>query len=76
MPIFNYQKLKGRIIEVLETNVRFMELMNWSRPTFNRKISSESDWTTSEIWKAMQFLQIPVEQVSCYFFVTDVQKID
>lgn len=71
--VFNYQKLKGRIIEKLENNAKFMELMKWSRPTFTRKLGNESDWTANEIMKAAEILDIPLEEIHIYFFTLDVQ---
>ena len=73
MPIFNYQKLKGRIIERLETNGKFAELMNWSRPTLSRKLTGESEWTQSEILKACEVLEIEEAELHLYFFARNVQ---
>lgn len=73
MPIFNYQKLKGRIIEKLETNGKFAELMDWSRPTLSRKLSGESEWTQSEIIKACEILEIELTEFNLYFFAVKVQ---
>lgn len=73
MPIFNYQKLKGRIIEKLETNGKFAELMDWSRPTLSRKLSGESEWTQSEIIKACEILEIELTELNLYFFAVNVQ---
>lgn len=73
MPIFNYQKLKGRIIEQLETNGKFAELMEWSRPTLSRKLTGESEWTQGEIYKACKILNIELSELHLYFFVESVQ---
>jgi hypothetical protein len=73
MPIFNYQKLKGRIIEQLETNGKFAELMEWSRPTLSRKLTGESEWTQGEIYKACKILTIELSELHLYFFVESVQ---
>lgn len=73
VPKFTYNKLKGRIIEVLESNGRFIELMQWSRPTFQRKLNGESEWTQNEIWLACHFLNIDLANVAIYFFDEIVQ---
>lgn len=70
---FNYSKLKGRIIEILDNNSTFFDGMGWSRPTFNRKIAGESEWTDQEIMKAAEMLQIEPDRIPSYFFVVDVQ---
>ncbi len=66
--IFNYAKLKGKIIEVCESNAAFIEKMGWSRPTFTRKISGESEWSDAEIMKAAEILGITPEEIHIYFF--------
>ncbi|MBO4520723.1 MAG: DUF739 family protein [Alphaproteobacteria bacterium] len=70
---FNYAKLKGRIIEIFGNNGSFIDAMGWSRPTFSRKISGESEWTDNEIFKAAELLKIDVEKIHIYFFVVSVQ---
>lgn len=74
MPIFNYSKLKGRIVEMLKTNTKFAELMDWSRPTLSRKLSGESEWTQGEIWKACRVLSIDLSEINLYFFAESVQN--
>jgi len=73
MPIFNYQKLKGRIVERVETQGNFADLMNWSRPTLSRKLTGESEWTQCEILKACEILAIDIAEMHIYFFNTNVQ---
>ena len=54
---FIYNKLKGRIIEVLGTNEKFMEAMEFSKPTLYAKLSGKFNFTQKEIYKACQILQ-------------------
>lgn len=63
-----FNKLKGRIVEIVETNNAFMELMGWSKPTMYAKLSGESEFTHSEIVKACEILNIPMEDMHLYFF--------
>ncbi len=71
---FNYSKLKGRIIEIFGSNGAFIDAMGWSRPTFSRKISGESEWTDTEIFKAAELLKIGVDDIHVYFFALTVQS--
>lgn len=73
MVVFSYSKLKGRIIEVLGTNGSFIDGMGWSRPTFTRKLSGESEWTDQEIVRAAELLKIEPEEIPVYFFAIIVQ---
>jgi len=74
MALFNYSKLKGRIVEVFGNNGAFIEAMGWSRPTFSRKIGGESEWTDAEILRAAELLKIGAEEIHIYFFTMIVQN--
>lgn len=69
--MFKLNKLKGRIVEVLGTNNKFMELMGWSKPTTYSKLEGKSDFSQSEIYKICEILHIDVEDVHFYFFQTE-----
>ena len=49
---FNYDKLKGRIIEKFGTQYRFAEAMKWSERTLCLKLSSERPWKQTDICAA------------------------
>lgn len=68
---FIYNKLKGRIIEVLGTNDKFMEAMGFSKPTMYAKLSGKFDFTQEEIYKACKILHIPIKSIHLYFFQTE-----
>ena len=71
---FNYSKLKGRIIEICGSNGAFIDGMGWSRPTYARKMSGESEWTDKEIAKAAELLKIDFSEIHLYFFALIVQN--
>lgn len=68
---FIYNKLKGRIIEVLGTNDKFMEAMGFSRPTLYAKLSGKFNFSQEEIYKACEILHIDLSDISLYFFQTE-----
>jgi len=63
---FNYDKLKGRIIEKFGTQYRFAEAMEWSERT----------WKQTDICKAVELLDLAQEDIPKYFFKEKVQNIE
>ncbi len=53
---FNYDKLKGRIIEVFGSQYRFAEEMGWSERTLSLKMNSKRSWKQTDICKAIYIL--------------------
>lgn len=68
MQKFVLNKLKGRIVEVLGTNDKFMELMGFSKPTMYAKLAGTQGFTQDEIYKASEILHIKPEEIYLYFF--------
>ena len=68
---FNYNKLKGRIIEICGTQKTFSEAMGLNQPTISRKLKNQSGWTQEEIVKASGALAIPQEEIAAYFFTPE-----
>ena len=54
--IFNYSKLRGRIIEIFGTQSEFAKAMNWSERTLSLKMSSKVLWKQTDILKALSLL--------------------
>lgn len=70
---YNYNKLKGRIIEKCGTQKRFAELMGWSERTNTLKLNGAIAWTQDDIVKACEILDISANEIQVYFFVLKVQ---
>ena len=66
--LITYNKLRGRIIEILGSNNAFMDKMGFSKPTFYAKLSGKSEFTQDEILKACELLNIPQDEIHLYFF--------
>lgn len=71
--MYDYSKLKGRIIEVCGTQVEFAKLMGLSVRTISHKMKQNRWWKTNEINKALEILNLTIDDVQTYFFTTKVQ---
>lgn len=73
---FNYSKLRGRIKEKYVTQENFAQKMGVSRTTLSQKLNNINEFTQQEINKAVELLDLPVEEIPIYFFVIEVQKTE
>lgn len=60
---FSYNRLKGRIKEVCVTNEEFALRMMLSPATISSKLNNKSQWTQSEIFKAVNVLDIKAKDM-------------
>ena len=65
---FNYNKLRGRIIEICGNQKTFSKAMGMNQPTLSHKLRNNRKWTQEEILKATEILAIPGNEVLSYFF--------
>ena len=65
----NYRKLRGRIKEKFDLQDEFANKMKISSTTLSKKLNGKTDFTRCEIVTACEILDIPLEEVSEYFFV-------
>ena len=72
---FNYDKLRGRIVEKYGCQVKFAKAMGWSERTLSLKICGKVSWKQSDICKAMELLDISGDDMQEYFFNIQVQNI-
>ena len=68
----NYKKLKLKIKEVYDTQEAFADAMEMSRVALNQRLNNVVQWTTSDIAKACELLDIPLEEAHLYFFTPEV----
>lgn len=47
---FNYDKLKGKIVEFFGSQYRFAEAMGWSERTLSLKLNGNVPWKQTDIW--------------------------
>lgn len=73
-PVFDYSKLRGRIVEKFGVQSAFAEKMGMSEGTLSFRLTNKSYFSTAEIVKACMLLDIPLEDVVAYFFTLKVEK--
>lgn len=71
---FNYDKLKGRIIEIFGSQGEFASAMEWSDRTLSLKINGKIPWKQTDICKALKLLKLHETDIPTYFFATEVQN--
>ena len=65
--VFNYNKLKGKIVEVFGTQAKFAVAMGWSERTLSLKLNGVRDWKQGDIYKAANLLGIEQSSIPIYF---------
>lgn len=65
---FDFNKLKGRIKEKVNTQENFAKELNISVPSLIKKLNNKSQFTQTEINKARTILDIPDNDLNIYFF--------
>ena len=73
---FNYNKLRGRIREILGSELNFCNAMPMTRSTLSLKLNGKVEFTQSEIIAAMEVLQLPMSAIGEYFFNREFGKTD
>lgn len=63
-----FPKLRGKIREVYGAQSDFARAMGKDPSTISAKLSSKTDWNREEIERACDLLNIPLTEVSDYFF--------
>lgn len=72
--LFDYSKLKGRIVECYKNQSNFARVMRLSERTISLKLNNRVPFTDQDIAKWCSKLKIPLEKVDLYFFTPCVQK--
>ncbi|BDU82541.1 DUF739 family protein [Clostridium perfringens] len=70
---FDYDKLRGRIIERFGTQREFARALQVSERTLSLKLNNKIFFSQDEIKKASELLNISLEEIQIYFFRKKVQ---
>ncbi len=70
--LFDYQKLRGRIVEKYGSQGAFAFVYGISENSLSRKMNNKSRFTSDDIVKISQMLEIPKDLVGVYFFTPKV----
>lgn len=70
--MFDYQRLKGKIVEVFKTQASFAEAMDMNITSLNQRLNGAVEWKTPEVVKACNLLGIDLVDAWLYFFIQKV----
>jgi transcriptional regulator with XRE-family HTH domain len=71
---FNYNKLRGRIVEKYGTQSAFSKALNVSERTLSLKLNGKIYFAQDEIVLMARLLDITEEEIQTYFFTQEVQS--
>ena len=60
---FDYNKLRGRIVEIFNTQSNFASAMGWSERILALKMNGMCSWKQIDICKAIQLLKLTIEDI-------------
>lgn len=66
--VFDYSKLRGRIVEKYGSQAAFADAIDMSISTLNLKLNNKSEWSTTEIVEACKLLGVELTDTYSYFF--------
>lgn len=71
--IFDYDKLKGRIVEKYSTRTAFAEAAGFSKGQLHCRLNNKTPFKSEEIVVTCDLLSIPADQIGTYFFTVKVR---
>lgn len=71
---FNYNKLRGRIVEKFGTQRDFASKIQCSEHSLSYKLSNKTAWKQDEIVRIINVLDLTTEDIPTYFFNQKVQS--
>ena len=69
---FNYQKLRGRMVEKYGSQTEFAKAFGVSENTMSQKMNNKTRFTSDDIIKIADMLEIDQNDVGEYFFTLRV----
>ena len=72
---FDYSRLRGRIVEKFGTIQTFSKAFGITNPTMSAKLNGKSSFTSDEIVKACELLDIDPSEINAYFFAVAVKGV-
>lgn len=69
---FSYSKLRGKIVEKYGSQCNFAEAFGISENSLSLKMNNKSRFTSDDIIKITEMLDISKEEVGEYFFTLEV----
>ena len=72
--MYDYRKLKAKIMEVYGNQTAFAEAMSLGYTGLSQRLNNHTPWKTPEIVLACNLLNIPLGEAHLYFFTVKVRK--
>lgn len=72
--IFDYSKLRGRIVEILGNQDELASRLGISLVSLSRKLNNRVRFSVDDIITIADVLKIPVTEIGIYFFTLKVSK--
>ncbi len=69
---YDYSKLSGKITEKFKTQAAFANALGITERTLSHKMNCKKFWKQNEMFLACDLLDIPVNEISTYFFTAKV----
>ena len=66
--MYNYAKLRGRIVEICGTHMAFGKAIGISRAALSLKLNNRNEFSQGEIKKALDVLGLSKDDAGEYFF--------
>ena len=60
---FDFNKLRGRIVEKYGSQTEFAKAMNWSERTLSKKINGKISWKQTDICAAIKLLELSEDDI-------------
>ena len=73
---FAYDKLKGKIKEIFNTQEAFANALGIARTSLYSKLNNNTEFTQMEMLKALELLHLEKNEIDVYFFTPKVQKTE
>lgn len=70
--IFDYSKLRGRIVEMGLTQGKIAELLHISEQSLSKKMNNDIRFGAEDVIKISEILEIKPEDIGAYFFTPAV----
>lgn len=71
---FNYNKLRGRIVEKFQSLFNFSEMLDITYEALSKKMNNKTAISQMEVVKWSELLEIPSDEIGVYFFTIKVQN--
>ena len=72
--MYNYNKLRGRIVEKYGSIEKFADKLGRSDATVSKKLNNKSEFSRNDMFKWSALLEIPKDDFASFFFDNEVQS--